>query len=214
MGDRQSFASRRPKGLAILVAMIVIRMAPAPPLRAADPTTRLVGRWTLDREYSEFPTVIGFAVEVDAAALGTAGGASAGRRGGRSAGGASGLPIAYEGEQTLKILGDVTEEAEHPWPVLTIGAGDGVVTITDGDRQTRRLHPGKKDDEQRLADGGIATHTKWDKNALVVDYEVEKDRDVRYTYSRASAAAPLVVEVSFRGHGHGDTVRRSYLPDK
>jgi hypothetical protein len=43
---------------------------------------------------------------------------------------------------------------------------------------------------------------------------VEKDRDVRYAYSRASDTAPLVVEVSFRDHGHGDTVRRVYLPNK
>jgi hypothetical protein len=111
------------------------------------------------------------------------------------------------------MLGDVTDEAEHPWPVLTIGAADGVVTMTDGGAETRRFHPGK-DDEQRLADGGITTHTKWDKNALVVDYEVEKDRDVRYSYSRASDTTPLVVEVSFRDHGHGDIVRLIYLPAK
>lgn len=197
----------------ILVALIVIGMGPTPPLRAADPTTRLVGRWTLDRDHSEFPTDIGFALPVDATALGTASGPSSGRNRGRSAGEASGLTIAHEGEQTLKILGDVTDEAEHPWPLLTIGASDGVVTITDGGGQTRRFHPGK-DDEQRLADGGIATHTKWEKNALVVDYEVEKNRDVRYTYRRASDTAPLEVEVSFRDHGRGDTVRRSYLPDK
>jgi hypothetical protein len=187
-------------------------LTPAAPLHAADATTRLAGRWTIDKDHSEFPADIGFDVQVDAAAEGTASGASAGRGRGRSGGAASSLSIAREGEQTLKILGDVTEEAEHPWPVLIIGVADGVVTMTDGGAETRRFHPGKKDDEQRLADGGITTHTKWDKDALVIDYEVEKDRSVRYTYSRASDTAPLLVEVSFRDHGHGDTVKRMYLP--
>jgi hypothetical protein len=208
MGDR----STQSLGLLILLFLVILGTA-APRLHAADPTSRLAGRWTIDKEHSEFPADMGFEVEVDAAAEGSAASVNPSRGRGRTGGASSSLAIAHEGEQTLKILGDVTDEAEHPWPVLTIGAADGVVTITDGGAQTRRFHPGK-DDEQRLADGGITTHTKWDKNALVVDYEVEKDRDVRYTYSRASDTAPLAVEVSFRDHGHGDTVRRMYLPDK
>ncbi len=227
MGDRrtQSHGRRRPSGSALRVgflgslavpSMLVILFifgAPLPRLHAADPATRLAGRWAIDKDHSEFPAEMGFDLPVDAAAEGSAGSANTGRSRGRSGGAASSLAIAREGEQTLKILGDVTDEADHPWPVLTIGEADGVVTITDGGGQTRRFHPGK-DDEQRLADGGIITHTKWDKNALVVDYQVEKDRDVRYAYSRASDTALLVVEVSFRDHGHGDTVRRIYLPDK
>jgi hypothetical protein len=221
MGDRstQYLGSRRQSGLAIRagllwsLAVLAILGTPASRLHAADPTDRLAGRWTIDQDHSELPADMGFEVQVDAAAEGSSGSVNSSRGRGRSGGAASSLSIAHEGEQTLKILDDVTDEAEHPWPVLTIGGADGVVTIADGGAQTRRFHPGK-DDEQRLADGGITTHTKWDKNALVVDYEVEKDRDVRYTYSRASNTAPLVVEVSFRDHGKGDTVRRSYLPVK
>lgn len=224
MTDRstQVFWSKRPCGVALrvgILAMLVIPVAafipgtPAPFLHAADPTIHLAGRWTIDKDHSEFPADIGFDVQVDAAPQSTANGVNSTRGPGRTGGAASSLEIAREGEQTLQMLGDVTEEAEHPWPVLTIGEAGGVVTITDGGAQRRRFHPGK-DDEQRLADGGITTHTKWDKNALVVDYEVEKDRNVRYTYSRPSDAAPLVVEVSFRDHGHGNTVRRIYLPAK
>jgi hypothetical protein len=222
MGDRgtQFVGSRRSSGLAIgarllgtLVLLLAIFGAPAPRLRALDPATRLVGRWTIDKDHSEFPDEIGFDVQVEAAAQGSTPSANASRSHGRTGGAASGLAIAREGEQTLKMLGDVTEEAQHPWPVLTIGEVEGVITMTDGGTDTRRFRPGK-DDEQRLADGGITTHTKWDKNVLVVDYEVEKDRDVRYTYSRTSDDGPLVVEVSFRDHGHGDIVRRVYLPGK
>jgi endo-alpha-1,4-polygalactosaminidase (GH114 family) len=208
--------SRRLELRAVLIVgtLVIPSVGPAPLLRAAEATIPLAGRWTIDTDHSEFPAEIGFDTQVEAVAQGSASSTTSTRnRGGRSGGAASSLTIAHEGEQTLKIIGDVTDEAEHPWPVLTIGEADDVVTMSDGAAQTRRFHPGK-DDEQRLADGGITTHAKWDKNAFVVDYEVEKDRNVRYTYSRASGTAPLVVEVSFRDHGHGDTVRRTYLPDK
>lgn len=184
-------------------------LGPAPRLRAAD-TTILAGRWTIDKVRSEFPAEMGFDMQVETADQSASSTSGRGRRIGTAA---PGLPIAHEGEQTLKMLADVTDEAEHPWPVLTIDEADGVVTITNGGGQVRRFHPGK-DDEQRLADGGITTHTKWDKNALVIDYTVEKDRDVRYTYSRAPDATPLVVDVSFRDHGHGDTVKRVYVAAK
>jgi len=187
-------------------------MGSAPRLRAAD-TTILAGRWTIDKDQSEFPDEMGFDMQVETAAQGTTSTNSGRSRVPRVGTAGPGLTIAHEGEQTLKILGDVTDEAEHPWPVLTIDEADGVVTITDGGSQVRRFHPGK-DDEQRLVDGGITTHTKWDKSALVIDYTVEKDRDVRYTYSRPPDAAALVVEVSFRDHGHGDTVKRIYVAAK
>jgi hypothetical protein len=193
--------------LVILIAASLV--APALRLHAAD-TTILAGRWMIDKDQSEFPAEIGFDTQVEAAGQSTTSTSGRSRRVGTAA---PPLTVAHEGEQTLKMLGDVTDEAEHPWPVLTIDEADGVVTMTDGGSQVRRFHPGK-DDEQRLADGGITTHTKWDKNALVIDYTVEKDRDVRYTYSRASDAPSLMVEVSFRDHGHGDTVKRIYVAAK
>lgn len=178
--------------------------------RAADQTPSLAGRWTLDRAHSQMPDELGFDLVADAATESPehAGSATSGRRGGRS--GSSGeTPIAPEGEQTLKIITDVTDEARHPWSLLTIAQDHDVVRITDGGTQVRAFHPGK-DDEQRLADGGITTHSKWDKGTFVVDYQVEKDREVRYTYSRVSDSASLVVEVSFRDHGHGVPIRRVY----
>ena len=193
----------------LLVAASLV--GPVPRLRAAD--TILAGRWTIDKDQSEFPDEMGFDMQVETAAQGTTSANSGRSRVPRVGTAAPALTIAHEGEQTLKILGDVTDEAEHPWPVLTIDEADGVVTITDGGSQVRRFHPGK-DDEQRLVDGGITTHTKWDKSALVIDYTVEKDRDVRYTYSRPPDAATLVVEVSFRDHGKGDTVKRVYVAAK
>lgn len=194
--------------------MLVAASLPGPAhTRRAANSTMLAGRWTIDKDHSEFPTEMGFNMQVETADQSTSSTSRPGRRVGTAA---PVLTIAPEGEQTLKILGDVTDEAEHPWSVLTIDDAGGVVTMTDGGGpagNVRRFHPGK-DDEQRLVDGGITTHTKWDKNALVVDYTVEKDRDVRYTYSRASDASPLVVEVSFRDHGKGDTVKRVYVAAK
>lgn len=187
---------------------VVLGLRPAP--RAVDKTASLVGRWTLDRAHSQMPDEVGFdlAVETATESPENANAETGRRRGGRTDGSGQ-IPIAPEGEQTLKIIADVTDEAQHPWPTLAISADGDLVLITDGGTQTRRVHPGK-DDEQRLADGGITTHSKWDKATLVVDYEVEKDRDVRYTYARVPDSASLLVEVTFRDHGHGVPIRRVY----
>ena len=111
----------------LLVAASLV--GPAPRLRAAD--TILAGRWTLDKDQSEFPDEMGFDMQVETAAQGTTSANSGRSRVPRVGTAAPALTIAHEGEQTLKILGDVTDEAEHPWPVLTIDEADGVVTITD-----------------------------------------------------------------------------------
>jgi hypothetical protein len=192
------------------VAAMVSAPGPRGVNAAADPSSLLVGTWALDREQSEFPADIGFDMPfagVDAATADTS--ATRGRGGRQNGSTTSGIPIAHETEQTLKITADVTDEAAHPWPTLVISVTSAEVTIGDGANITRHFHPGKAD-EQRLADGGITTRAKWDKAALDVDYEVEKDRDVRYTYVPPSATGPLTVTVSFRDHGRGGLVSRRY----
>src|SRR6185295_5760282 len=52
------------------------------------------------------------------------------------------------------------------------------------------------------------THREGDK--LTVLYQVEQDRDVRYTYSRAAGAAQLIVEVEFLERGGSDKAKRVY----
>ena len=56
----------------------------------------------------------------------------------------------------------------------------------------------------------VATRTKWTGGKLEVTYAVEKDRVLRYEYSRADDRAPLVVTASPRDHGKGDVITRVY----
>jgi hypothetical protein len=198
-------------GSSVGLALVLVGLASGRTTAAADKPVSLAGRWTFDRDHSEMPDEVGFDIVVEGVGQSPENAStSTGRtRGGTRSGSSGVIPIAHEGEQTLKILNDVTDEAKHPWPVVVITQTADLVTVADGDSQPRQFHPGK-DDEQRLADGGITTRSKWDKGTFVVDYEVEKDRVVRYSYSRPSESAPLEIDVSFRDHGHGSLIKRVY----
>ena len=197
--------------VAALTGIVVIAGAVVPRRLAATPAPPpcVAGTWTLDRAHSEFPTDIGFDMPVAGVDSPQSTTASRGRGGRGASSSDSGIGVAHETEQTLKITADVTDEAAHPWSTLAIAVSEVDVTIGDGAAVTRHFRPGKSD-EQRLADGGITTHAKWDRSALVVDYEVEKDRLVRYTYACAAPGGSLTVGVSFRDHNRGDIVPRSY----
>jgi len=43
-------------------------------------------------------------------------------------------------------------------------------------------------------------------------YQVEQDREVRYTYSHSANPSRLIVDVQFLEHGAGDKARRVYEP--
>jgi hypothetical protein len=188
--------------------MTIVATAAVVEARAAAPT--VAGHWTLDVPHSEMPADIGFGLSMDIPVPGNDRDAPAGR-GGRGAAGQNGaLVLAHEDELTLKVLADVVDEASHPWTTLTIDVSTSVVTIANG-HEARRFHPGKSDDQQ-LADGGVGTHSRWEKTTFVIDYEVEKNRTVRYAYARASETGPLEVTVTFLDHGHGVPIHRLYVP--
>jgi hypothetical protein len=201
---------RRLLGPAVGLALLVVAISPGGTRAAADKPISLAGRWALDRDHSEMPAEIGFDIAVEGVGQSPENAAAGGgrTRAGRT-GSAGPIAIAHEGEQTLKILNDVTDEAKHPWPIVVITQTADLVTLSDGDTQSRPFHPGK-DDEQRLVDGGIGTRSKWEKGTFIVDYQIEKDRIVRYTYARTSETGPLEVTVSFLDHGHGSHFKRVY----
>jgi hypothetical protein len=178
--------------------------------RAATP--KLAGHWTLDAPHSEMPADIGFGLMVDVPVTGEDRQTSTGRggRGGGASSQSGATLLAHEDELTLKVLGDLVDEASHPWPSVTIDVTPSLVSISNG-HDTRRFHPGKSDDQQ-LADGGVGAHSRWDKDTFVVDYEPEKNRTVRYIYSRTSETGPLSVTVTFLDHGRGTPIHRLYDP--
>jgi hypothetical protein len=58
----------------------------------------------------------------------------------------------------------------------------------------------------------VAVTAKRDAGKLIVLYEVESGRQLRYTWSRSLSPAQLIVDVQFVGRGGGDEVKRVYEP--
>lgn len=195
--------------LSIVVVVAAAAMAAGPLARgAAPPRPPLAGVWTLDREHSVFPPDIGF--DLPAALLGPAGGAQGG--GGRRGGGGGGVPapIITESQDDVKRVRQLLAELKDPPVTLTITETDALITISASNGSTRAFHPTGKEDIQQLKDVPVATRTRWTGGKLEVTYAVEKDRVLRYEYSRTDEHAPLVVAASPRDHGKGDVITRVY----
>ena len=185
-------------------------LVPAPVrAQAASP---LAGIWTLNRSLSEFPREIGFnanwwpAASGDGQSTGASGGGR-GRRG--STAPFSGRSESYEDAQRVQLL---TAEVRTPPVRLMVVDTPAAVTITNELGQSRTLHPDGRQETIELQGVAVAVTTKRDGDTLVVLYHVERDRELRYTFSPSASPSQLVVEVQFLEHGAGDKVRRVYEP--
>lgn len=178
------------------------------------------GRWTLNRELSEFPKEIGFGVDwLPPPASDGAPGASQGGRGRRgSAGGgaarAGAFPTIRESPDDAKRLRLLTAEVRTPPVHLTIAETPAAVTITNEGAAARTFRADAKDTLQ-LEGVPVGFTSKREGGHLIVTYHVEDGRDLRYSYWIANTTNPprLTVDVQFleRGGG-GDSVRRVYEP--
>jgi len=185
-------------------------LVPAP--ARAQPGSPMAGIWTLNRSLSEFPSQIGFnanwwpASTADGQSTGSSGGGR-GRRG--STGPFSGRSESYEDARRVQLL---TAEVRTPPVRLMVVDTPAAVTITNELGQSRTLHPDGKEESIEIQGMVIAVTTRRDGDRLVVAYHVERDRELRYTFSRSASPSQLVVEVQFLEHGAGDKVRRVYEP--
>jgi hypothetical protein len=195
-------------------------LALLPDSAGAQAASPLAGAWTLNRSLSEMPREIGFDVNwfpPPATERGgaTSGGGRGGRRGsaGSGAAGSTGpfsqRPESYDEARRVQLL---TTEARNPPPRLTIVDTPAAVTMTNDLGQSRVLHPNVRDESIDVEGVRLIANTRRDGERLVVDYLVEKDREVRYTYSRSATPPQLVVEVEFLERGSGDKARRIYEP--
>ncbi len=200
---------------AVLVAAMVAGIARPAPVRAQDKSD-LAGRWTLNRELSKFPREIGFGAAW-AASNGTGPDTPEGGGGGRRGSGGGGAgPAAFsarrESPDDAKRLQQLTAEVRNPPSHLTIVDAPAAVTITDDRGQTRTFHPNVEDDVVQLDGVPVGVATKREAGRLVVLYDVEQGRELRYAYSRTMSPPQLVVDVQFLERGGGDSVRRIYEP--
>jgi hypothetical protein len=179
----------------------------AGPVASTDATRPdLSGVWQLNRAMSEFPQDVAFAPDwQDVSGTGSSGrqsggggGRGGGGRGGGGGGGSAnirppmGLP---ESEEDSHKLEQLIAEVRDPSPALTIVQHDTAVSIADGHGVSRTFHTGSKQDIQQLNAGPLATTSKWDGGKLVIEYRIEKGRQLRYTYTRQAARLQVQVQL-------------------
>ena len=178
------------------------------------PGAPLNGVWTLNRAISEFPREIGFSLEVpqspeDAQSAP----AGRGRRGGGGSRASSGGPLSarresYEDGQRKQLL---TGEARNPPARLMLVDSGAAVTITNELGQSRTLHPGGRTESVEVQGVVFLVTSQRDGDRLVATFQIEQDRQVRYTYSPSGAPRQLSVQMEFVERGTtGDKATRVY----
>lgn len=190
---------------------MLLCLAVAVPAAAQD-ASPLNGVWTLDKAASAIPKEIGFtpswlvdAERGDPDAAPAGGGGGRGRRGSGGGGGSRGGSGAfsrptenYDDAHRVQLL---TGEVRTPPSRLMIVDTPAAVTITNELGQSRTLHPTGKAEAIELQGVSTIVTTTRERDGLVVLYQAEPDREIRYAYSRSPGAPQLVVDVELSDHG-------------
>ena len=197
--------------------VLLLALAPMGSRRvAAQGPSELTGSWKLNRVLSQFPEEIGFSAEafLPPSARGATGG---GRRGGgggsRSGEGIRGpIPLIPETQDDSQRRRFLTDEVRLPPDRLTIAVTPSSVTIRPEPGAPRTVQPGRRDEGVTIGPITTGTTAMWEGNLLMVAYNAEAGRTVRYTYAVNPSPRQLIVETEFVGRGGGDKVRRVYDP--
>ncbi|HEX7793553.1 MAG TPA: hypothetical protein VF456_04340 [Vicinamibacterales bacterium] len=195
------------------VLMIALAASVARPGTASAQAPNLAGQWVLNREASQFPPGIGFTPDWFTNAGGgtpaPSGGGRGGRRGG-SAGGSRGYIPSFESEEDTKRVRQLTADARNPSVHLTIAETANATTITDDSGEALTFYADARHQELQLGGLSVGATARRVSGHLEVVYEVERDRTLRYTYSR-STPNRITVDVEFVEHGKaGDHATRVY----
>jgi hypothetical protein len=187
----------------------------------------LAGRWTLNPTLTQGPKEIGFGVDwATPDPTGTAPGSNTssgggGRRGGRGGGGGSvggrlavPFPAHPESEADAQRVKQLSAEAREPSPHLTIASTPATISITTDHPPSRTFHPDAGDEVVPLDGVDVNVNARREAGKLVLLYQVEEGRQLRYTYTRVVSPLQLVVEIQFIGRGGGDQVKYVYEPEK
>jgi hypothetical protein len=186
----------------------------------AQSASGLSGRWTLDRDHSDFPREVGFGMPVVPTGNGPDAAPQGGGRGGRRGGGRGGggpVPAPFnprvESADDARRKEVLTSEVRTPSPAITIADNGDTVVVTDDQNRTRTFHPDGRAEAIPL-DGSVSVVTTVHREAgkLIVLYAVEDLRQLRYTYSRTQSPDQLLVEIELVERGaKGDVLRRVYV---
>lgn len=191
--------------------ILFLLLLTATPARAQSP---LAGVWSLNRALSEFPADMGFnPAWMSAAARGESPGGGSGGGGGRRGGGSgspapfSAKPESYDEARRLQLL---QGEARNPPARLMIVETPLAVTFTNELGQSRTLRPEGKEESIEIQGLTMAVTSKREGHELIVRYRVDREREIRYTYSSSADPPQLIVDVQFLERGAGDKARRIY----
>jgi hypothetical protein len=121
----------------------------------------------------------------------------------------AGRPESADDAMRVKTM---TAEVRNPPSRITVDQTPTSVTITDDQGRARTFHPDGREESLRVGDVPVPTVARWEAGQLVVVYNVEAGRQLRYTFSRSADPSQLVVDVKFVERGGGDSVRRIYQP--
>jgi hypothetical protein len=198
-----------------VVCAVSVALGWCVPSRAgAQATSPLGGIWTLNRSLSEFPREIGFdvigaAAAGDGQASGSTGGR--GRRGSGGGGGGGGARTPFSSNADALRMRILVGEVRDPAVRLTIVDTPTAVTITNELGQSRVLRPTGREESIDVENVPITVTTTREGNRLVVLYHVERNRDVRWTYSPSTNPPRLTVEAQLVEHGtNTDKATRVY----
>jgi hypothetical protein len=107
----------------------------------------------------------------------------------------------------------LTDEARTPSSHVTIVQKSDSILITDDQGRSRTFHPTGSLEELTIGTVPLPTTARWDAGSLVVLYDVEQGRQLRYTYTPAANPTRLLVDIRFLERGHeGDEVKLTYEP--
>jgi len=178
---------------------LVVVLAATSPTQAApiaqSSAPAITGAWVLNPALTQRPAEIGFSRDW-ARAQGSGGegggrsGGSRGRRGGSgSGGGAMGVPpISRESVDDGTRVQQLTGEARTPPSQLTIIQKDAAISIADDQGHSRTFRPDGHLEELTIGTVPLPTTARWDGASLVVVYDVETGRQLRYTYTPSADA--------------------------
>src|SRR5215468_4580501 len=198
------------------VLTIALAASAGAPCPVSAQTPNLAGQWVLNRDASQFPPGIGFTPDWFTRGSGGAsapGGGGGGGRGGRrsgSGGGSRGYIPSFESDDDTKRVRQLTADARNPSVHLTIAETVDSTTITDDSGAALTFYADGRHEELQLGGLSVGATARRLADHLEVVYEVERDRTLRYTYSR-STPNRIVVDVQFIEHGKaGDHATRVY----
>jgi hypothetical protein len=205
----------------VIASTAVAQTRPAAAGQAATPT--VAGVWVLNPALTVKPDEIGFsndwartADEGGRSGGSSGGGGGRGRRGGSGGGGAfGGPPVLRESADDSTRIQQLTGEARTPPAHITIVQKDNAVSIADDQGHSRTFHPDGRLEELTIGTVALPTRAQWDSGSLIVVFDVESGRQLRYTFTPTTNPTRLLVNIRFLERGRdGDEVKLTYeTPD-